>query len=130
VDALREPIRNEDLATAAVIDRLRRDRSRRPVGVRLDAALAQQNETLKKLRRRLGSAGSAWAGACPEEFSGRTRPIGLRAGVLRVAVSDASTRYRVDRWLRAGGLVELQRASAAPLRRVKLEIGLQSGSED
>ena len=125
MDARTQLIPNEDLATATVIDRLRRHRARRTPGVRLDAALAQQNETLKKLRRRLGSAGSAWAGLCPGELAERTSPIGLRAGVLRVAVSDASTRYRVDRWLRSGGLASLQRASAAPLRRVKLEIGLE-----
>jgi len=129
VDGPNDPTRSEDRAAAAVIDRLRRTRARREVGVRLDAALAFQDEAIKKLRRRLGSAGAAWSACCPPELADRTRPSGLKSGVLRVGVSDAATRYRVDRWLRSGGLVELQRASGAPLRRVWLEIR-QDGSQE
>ncbi len=122
MDEPNEATRSEDRAAAAVIDRLRRTRARRDVGVRLDAVLAFQDEAIKKLRRRLGSAGAAWSACCPADLAERTCPSGLKAGVLRVGVNDASTRYRVDRWLRSGGLDELQRASAAPLRRVWLEI--------
>jgi hypothetical protein len=50
----------------------------------------------------------------------RMRVVSFRAGVLTVRVSDASTKYAMDRFLRAGGEAALARLSPATLRRVKL----------
>ena len=111
-----------DAAAVLRLERLRELRAPRMRAVRLDATVVVQVERLRKLRRRLGGAGAAWAACCPEELLERTMPIALQGGVLKVTTTDASVRYRVDRWLRGGGLEELGRASAAPVRRVRLEI--------
>lgn len=123
------PDRTQDRAAAAVIERLRETRRRREPGVRLDEALAAQTQRLRTMKRRLGSAGSAWSSCCPPEFAQTTTPRALRSGVLTVAVDDASVRYRVDRWLRAGGLEALQRACPASLRRVRLEHGARGAGK-
>lgn len=110
-----------------MIQRLRRHRARPERATALGGLLASEAETLGRLRKRLGGAGRAWAACCPESLAGLTTPVGLSGGVLRVAARDASARYRVDRWLRGGGLSALRRASSAPISRVRVEIGATGG---
>ena len=45
---------------------------------------------------------------------------GVARGVLQVRCQDASTRYELDRWLRAGGEHALVRAAGARVIKVKL----------
>lgn len=117
------PSKQPDLAAAAYLARLRDYRRRRDPATPLGAAVTQEVEALRRLQRRLGDAGRAWGVCSPEPFSDKAVPVGFHGGVLTVACSDASVRHRVDRWLRSGGLAELQRASRAPLRRVRVTIG-------
>lgn len=110
-----------------MIQRLRRHRARPERATALAGLLASEAESLGRLRKRLGGAGRAWSACCPEALAGLTAPVGLSGGVLRVAARDASARYRVDRWLRGGGLSDLRRASSAPISRVRVEIGAAGG---
>jgi len=118
-----------DAAPLAMITRLRTHRVWPSRTVSLTETVALERAAIRRLRRRLGSAGAAWSRACPEALRGRTVPGAYRGGVLTVLVPDASTRYRVDRWLRSGGLRALQGASGSPLHRVQLTIGRAPGDE-
>lgn len=84
------------------------------------AALAEQ---FAQAAQRVGTSGSLWAAHCPPDLVVRTSVQGLARGVLTIAVDNASTRYAVDRWLRAGGEAALIAASRVPLRKVKLTVG-------
>ncbi|MFG0275966.1 MAG: hypothetical protein ACF8QF_13020 [Phycisphaerales bacterium] len=79
-------------------------------------------ENLRRRERQGGAAGGAGGSASPPELLPRTRVEGLRAGVLTVLVDDAATRFALDRALRSGLENAVIRASAAPIRRVRLRL--------
>src|SRR5690554_5326492 len=66
-----------------------------------DFALIEKN--LQRDRRKLGSVSKAWAANCPEQLLPRTSVIAMSRGVLTIGADDSSTRFELDRWLRAGG---------------------------
>jgi hypothetical protein len=79
-------------------------------------------ENLRRRERQGGAAGGAWEAACPPALLPSTRVEGLRAGVLTVLVDDAPSRYALERALRTGLEDAVIRASAAPIRRVRVRL--------
>lgn len=101
----------------------------KPIG----AILRDTSEEIERSARRLRGAGGAWHESCPERLALRTRVLGLHRGVLTIGADDASTRFEVDRWLRAGGEREVISSSSAAVKKIKIvlcEAGdASSGSE-
>lgn len=75
---------------------------------------------VRRLERSVGSLGEAWGTLVPGPLAVRTVILGVARGVLQVRCQDASTRYELDRWLRAGGEHALVRAAGARVIKVKL----------
>lgn len=105
------------------LQRLRTLRVREAPDLSMRAVFSEESKHLERVRKRTGGAAKAWCEICPPELLRRTAIVGLNRGVLTVRVSDASTRYELDRLLRAGAEADLLRRSAAPIRRVKLVVG-------
>ena len=112
-------------AMAAGLERVRSNRRIPPRDVSMLAALDAEIRRIRQIQRAAVGASNAWdqllasAGVAPELVE-RMRIVSFRAGVLTVRVSDASTKYAMDRFLRAGGQAALARLSPTTLRRVKL----------
>lgn len=90
-----------------------RDRS---IGPAL-AAIATQ---LRLAQRDAGPVGRLWNELIPEILA-RGATLRLDRGTLRVSVSDSSSRYALDRLLRAGVEEQLIRRSPVPIRAVRVE---------
>lgn len=106
-------------AAEASLGRLRgfRVRGQRDLSLR---DLAGKAREYQRAARNLAGAARAWEAACPPDLLPRTTLVSLHRGVLTVGVDGASTRYGLDRALRAGGLQALRRASSAAIARVKI----------
>jgi len=95
--------------------RVRPERAERVVGP-LEALRA----SIERAQTAEGRARGLWEASVPSDLSTASEVVGFRRGVLTVRALDAGTRYRLDRWLRAGGLDTLRRAGRVPIVRVKL----------
>lgn len=74
---------------------------------------------LGRATTRAGRAESAWAEVGAPRFPGcRAQLAG--GGVLVLGVPNASVRFRLDGWLRAGGLVALREASGGVIGRARV----------
>lgn len=110
---------------AAALDRLRANRVPPPRDLRLTSLLDSEMRRVRPAHRAASSAVSAWdellgRAGMPPGLLTRTRVVSFRNGVLTVRAADASTKYAVDRFLRAGGEAALARLASTTLRRVKL----------
>ena len=105
------------------LERLRSHRVRPDFDGSLHETLSRQAKDLERTHKRLGNAAAAWGRVCPPEFLSRTAIVGLNRGVLTIRVRDASTRYELDRMLRAGGETAVLRSVNAPIRKIKLVVG-------
>ena len=112
----------DDRDAAARLEDLRRRRARAAPERSAGDALAGTVRELRRLERRLGGVAEAWQAVCPPDLVARTAIRSLRKGLLTIAVEDASTRYELDRLLRAGAERELARAATTTVRRVRLVI--------
>lgn len=75
---------------------------------------------LERAERSIGQASEAWRAVCPSDLLTRTSVVSLNRGVLTVGADSASTRYELDRMLRAGGERAVIRACRASVRKVKV----------
>ncbi|MBX3387035.1 MAG: hypothetical protein KF768_10730 [Phycisphaeraceae bacterium] len=106
----------------AALDRLRRSRVRPERDLTLQRDLSAQLVLLRRLRRSSAGVAEAWNATVPDDLLGLTSLRGLASAVLSVGVPDDGVRFRLDRWLRAGGQIELSRAARTPIRKVKIVI--------
>lgn len=104
---------------ARELARLQEMRGRRFRDVGIEGLVDRMRREARRDTGRLGEIAAAWEATVPAELAARTALEGLRAGTLTVAVDGASSRYRLDRHLRAGGLAALRTASPAPIARVR-----------
>lgn len=95
----------------------------RPLAPSIARDVLAQAADLKKLQKRTASIAEAWARVVPDDLASRTSIERLARGVLVVRLGDASARFELDRFLRAGGLEALRAASHAPIARVKVLAG-------
>jgi hypothetical protein len=112
-------------AQAVGLERLRANRVPTPRDITMCSALDSELRRVRQVERSAVSAAGAWDQLLAQagmqgDLQARTRVVSFRFGVLTVKVSDASTKYAVDRFLRSGGETALARLAAATLRRVKL----------
>lgn len=102
------------------IEALRRSRVRPAPDTSAGDLFARRGVELAGLERRIGGAARAWQSVCPAELLGRTSVRSVARGVVTIGVEDASTRFELDRLLRAGAERTFIRACAASVRRVRL----------
>lgn len=105
------------------LDRLRQMRVRPDRARDLSADMQAQLKTIRKVSRTESSLIQAWNTAAPDSLASRCKPKGVRAGRLEIIAPDSSTRYELDRWLRAGGERELSALAKVPIRGVRVQIG-------
>jgi len=84
-----------------------------------DAVAAFENE-LARRHKSMGGVAAAWTAVVPDDIAGPAELVSLARGVLTVRVQDAPARFRLDRFLRAGGEREVQRRSPVTLRKIRL----------
>ncbi len=106
----------------AALDRIRKARVRPERDVSLTKAFAAQLVQLRRLRRSSAGIAEAWNATVPAEMLDQTSLRGLSSAVLTVEVPDDGVRFRLDRWLRAGGQLEVSRAARTPIRKVKVVV--------
>jgi len=95
-----------------------RNRADPPWSIR--AAVEEAHAAMERAARSGTALERGWREVLPESLRGRAWAVSLSRGVLTVRASDASAKWEVDRWLRAGGERELGRAARVVIRRVKL----------
>ncbi len=88
----------------------------------LGAPLGEFANEIKRRRRSMGSLGAMWQQLAPPELVERTSLISLSRGVLTVRCDDSACKFEIDRWLRAGGEIELIKHAATRLNRVRLTL--------
>jgi hypothetical protein len=103
----------------ASLNRLRGFRVREGRDLSLSDLAAKARE-YQRASRSLGAVSPAWEQACPKDLLPKTSIVSLARGVLTVGVDGSSTRYALDRAMRAGGLQTLRAASKAAITKVKL----------
>lgn len=108
---------------AAAIERLRGFRVRPGPDRRASGAIDALRDDLGKRVRQTGGMVEAWRAVAPDELRERTAVGGFRRGVLTIEASDGSTRYLVQRWLRAGGERMLAGCAPATVRKVRVVVG-------
>lgn len=103
----------------AALERLRKWRNKPEPAWGLGTELAAIGKTIRKQGRTFGAVGGAWAGVVPAGLAARSGLVSLLRGVLTVRVPNASVKYELDGWLRAGGELELIKRCPAGLTRVR-----------
>jgi len=106
------------LALARLQERRARPERARPVADDFKALQAN----LARDARRFGAIGAVWAEHCPPELVARTRVAAFERGVLHIEAADASTRYALDRALRAGLAGRIVESSRSAVRRVRVAL--------
>ncbi len=101
--------------------KLRKFRNRAPADLSIAGVVEQLRKDLEKQVKRAEGIGRVWETVAPADLAAVARVDRLTpSGTLSLTVADAGARYQLDVWLRSGGLAALQRASSAPIRRVKV----------
>lgn len=104
----------------AALDNLRRIRpGPRPVST-IQEAVAGFENSLARRHKSLGGVAAAWMSVVPPDLAGPAELVSMARGVLTIRVQDAPARFALDRFLRAGGEREVQRASPVTLKKIKL----------
>ena len=104
----------------AALHRIRSLRVRPDRDLTLTRALSGELVALQRLHRANRGLVEAWSSVAPTDLVELVSLRGVASGVATLAVTDASARYQVDRWLRSGGERELIRACRAPVRKIKV----------
>lgn len=112
-------------AQAAQLQRIRGNRVKPERDLTMRSQLDSQLRQIRQIERSAVNAAQAWdrlleQAGLQANLLARTKVVSFRFGVLTVRASDASTKYAVDRFLRAGGENALARLASTTLRRVKL----------
>ena len=109
------------------LDRLRGYRVRPDRARSIEDEINRQIGDIKKISRTESAAIDAWNTAAPDEVTEHCRVGGMKAGKLIVLAPGSAQRYLADRWLRSGGLGELQALARVPIRGVDIRIDAKLG---
>ncbi|MCP4833217.1 MAG: DUF721 domain-containing protein [Phycisphaera sp.] len=116
--------RGADLEVAAAgLERLRGHRVRRRDASGIDGLVATIRRDANRNRTGVGSFVEAWEEEVPKALRTGSSIRSIRAGVARVEVPDAATKYELEQVLRGGLLARLRLRFGQPLRRVRVDIG-------
>jgi hypothetical protein len=103
-----------------LIRRMREHRVRPERDLSMAEVFGGREREARKSQRRFGAVAEAWLEVVPREVGEAAVLTSLSRGVLTVRVGDAPARFRLDRWLRAGGELELVKRSPVSVRRVRV----------
>jgi hypothetical protein len=103
---------------SADLSKLRAWRVRREYDTSIGASVRDAAARVEQQRRAGRGAGESWEQLVPARVRERCHVVLVQRGVLTVKVSDAAARFEVDRWLRAGG--ELELVKRAGIRKVRV----------
>lgn len=106
----------------AEIEQLRRHRSRAERDLSIRSIIESTAAALRRTERGLGELIELWHELLPPEVANHSELVGLRSGILEVAVHSASVRYQLDQALRGGALDELKRRYRGTLVRVRVKL--------
>lgn len=104
---------------SAALEKLRRQRHKPANPPTIGTDVAAFATDLARRHKSLGGVAAAWSRAVPADFSA-AELVSLSRGVLTVRVEAAPLRYRLDRFLRAGGEREVQKLSPVTLKKIRL----------
>jgi hypothetical protein len=121
-----EPL-SDSAALAAGLQRLRSFKQRPERDVTIASLVETESRRLRQTQRATTRAAGAWdtllaSAQLPAGLASRVSVVSFRAGVLTLRATDASSKYALERYLRAGGEAALARLSSTPLRRVKVTL--------
>ncbi len=92
--------------------------------------LGDQFQTLardyQRAGKRLDGLGEVWDALCPPGLIQRTALRPIKRGVLTIAVSDSTTRYAVEKAVKAGLDRELIMAAPMTVRSVKVVLAREA----
>lgn len=107
-------------AAAQRLADLRAQRSRHRDAPSLAPTLQKLAANFKRDASRYATVAESWESICPPHLRDRTAIKSHARSILTIAAADSSTRYELDRWLRAEGERTLVRSTPAPIRRIKV----------
>lgn len=110
----------EDRAAGGRLERLRGHRVRADRDMTVAAEVERLRRTVRKRTAAEEAAAQAWAAVVPDEFAGACEFVEFKRKTLTVRARDAGVRYRVERWLSAGGEKTIAGVARAPVGRVKV----------
>ncbi|MFN7374897.1 MAG: DciA family protein [bacterium] len=85
------------------LDRLRATRGIVYKDVTIKEEMGMLLTHIKQQARALGDAGEAWGKVVPAEIGSQCELRHIKRGVLTVCAPNASVKFKLDAWLRAGG---------------------------
>ena len=112
--------RDRRTPAARRLELLRSRRTRQTPDLSIHQPVTAAALQLQQHQRDAGPMTSLWNELIPQELAQHTR-IRVDKGTLRVSVADSSSRFALDRLLRAGIKDQLVRKSPVPIRNVRLE---------
>lgn len=112
--------RDRRTPAARRLELLRSRRTRKASDLSIHQPMTAAALQLQQLQRDAGPMSSLWNELIPPELARHTR-VRIDKGTLRVSVADSSSRFALDRLLRAGIKDQLIRKSPIPIRNVRLE---------
>ena len=104
------------------IERLRKLRSRPGGELSIAGMVNATANDAKRTHKKLGELIELWQELVPPQYACHTSLVGLRGGVLQVAVDSSSIGYEIDRLLRNGLMNELRSRYKGTLIRIKTRI--------
>ena len=107
-------------SAAMRLGKLRETRSRRERDDALASSFQRTARDLARLEKNLAGVAEAWETVCPPARLPRTAIRSVQRGKLTIAVADASTRFELDRLLRAGAKRDLVKGCPMTVRSVRL----------
>ncbi|MEM0983649.1 MAG: hypothetical protein AAGI17_06855 [Planctomycetota bacterium] len=86
----------------------------------LGGALGGIRKGLAEAGRRDSAIEEAWARVAPAWARSSVRGVSLERGVLKLECGSASGRYRLDQWMRKGGLAMVRGAAPVSIRSYRV----------
>lgn len=105
----------------ARIEALRRFRAVTPRNVSIEGEVDALLRDAKKVAKAIKAVDESWRVALPGDIAPRVRAEKLARGTLTLIASDAAVKYKLEMWLREGGLQSVQ-AVAKGVKRVAVRL--------
>ncbi|HED54702.1 MAG TPA: hypothetical protein ENJ00_10960 [Phycisphaerales bacterium] len=115
----RRSLRDQALPAAKRIETLRARRVKPEFKLTIEQELQKIEARLSRLNTSAGPIQQAWHRIIPHELACRTS-IEVAGTELRVRVEDSSTRFALDRLLRAGAELDLIQSFPIPIKKIRL----------
>lgn len=107
---------------AASINRLRELRVRPAPDRHASGTIDALRDDLQRRVRATGGIVDAWRTVVPDDLRARTLVRSFHRGVLTIETPDTSSRYLVQRWLRAGGRHMLAGCAPGTINKIAVKV--------